>query len=429
MPLFSFLPSPATFLKALATTLALALTGSGTALYLLQTRLIYPSNLPSGSRENVPTPDEFGIEQPWEDVELKAPDGVRVRAYVIKYARGGTEPRSRPTVLMLHANAGNVGHRLPIAKVFWSKMRCNVVALSYRGYGKSEGSPSEKGIKLDSQTALDYILSQPELEKTDIFLYGQSIGGAVAIHLASQNARSGRVKGLVIENTFMSLPDLIPHLLPLLRPFLPFLLTQIWPSKSSIASLPSDFPVLFLAGVRDELVEPGQMKGLWELCSSERKEWKEFEFGTHNDTCIQPHYFTQIARFIASVSDLPLPDLFAAPASASQPFPTTARPSTEPMSTAPAPTAAKIKELDAEKDDSAAAPASPTKSEASLSLSASSGSGASSFELVEPESGAEVETEGEKLEDEGGISAGGMGPREEVGEVKREAEGWVKSEL
>ena len=58
------------------------------------------------------------------------------------------------------------GHRLPLAKVFWKNMRCNVLALSYRGYGLSEGYPSEKGLKLDAQTALDYIVSHPLLEKT-----------------------------------------------------------------------------------------------------------------------------------------------------------------------------------------------------------------------------------------------------------------------
>ena len=58
------------------------------------------------------------------------------------------------------------GHRLPIAKVFWKNMRCNVLALSYRGYGLSEGSPSEKGLKIDAQTALDHIVSHPLLEKT-----------------------------------------------------------------------------------------------------------------------------------------------------------------------------------------------------------------------------------------------------------------------
>ncbi|GAA5841384.1 hypothetical protein JCM11251_006172 [Rhodosporidiobolus azoricus] len=433
MPLSSLLPSPSTLFKSLFTTACVLLTTGGTALYLFQNRLIYPSNLPSGSRENVPKPDEFGFDQDcWEEVELRAPDGVRLRAYVVLYKRGGTQPRERPTVLMLHANAGNVGHRLPITKVFWSKMRCNVVALSYRGYGKSEGSPSEKGLKLDSQTALDYILSHPELEKTDVFLYGQSIGGAVAIHLASQNAQ--RLKGLVIENTFMSLPDLIPQLLPLLTPFLPFLLTQIWPSKTYIASIPSDFPVLFLAGSRDELVEPGQMKGLWGRCKSKRKEWKEFEYGTHNDTCIQPHYFTHIANFISTVTDQPLPEIFTTqPPSTSVDKPVTNR-----IDTAPPVDTRKEKEAD---------PVSPTKSDAeslsSISSSSrlSNNSGSSSFEFVDRLEG---QTEGELLEGKEAITAGSMGLREEAEEVIRgvdeevnakiggkegRSEEWVKSEL
>jgi fermentation-respiration switch protein FrsA (DUF1100 family) len=169
-------------------------------------------------------------------------------------------------------------------------------------YGHSEGSPSERGLKLDSQTALDYILSHPKLEKTPIFLYGQSIGGAVAIDLAARNVQ--RLKGLIIENTFLSLvrplsfpsfahhhrlsflvqPDLIPTLMPYLKPFLPLLLNQIWPSYRSIATLPADFPVLFLAGERDEIVEPNQMKGLWDACKSDKKEWRGFKFGTHSSS-------------------------------------------------------------------------------------------------------------------------------------------------
>ncbi|KWU45062.1 Protein bem46, partial [Rhodotorula sp. JG-1b] len=287
-----YLPTLRNVLKWLASTLAVSLTVGGTALYLLQSRLIYPANLPAGSRHNVPRPEEFGM--PGEEVELVAPDGVKLKAFVIK-APG--DPSRRPTVLLLHANAGNVGHRLPIAKVFWHKMRCNVVALSYRGYGHSEGSPSEKGIKLDAQTALDFVLSHKELERTPIFLYGQSIGGAVAIFLASQNAQ--RVRGLIIENTFLSLPQLVPRILPFLAPFVPFLLHQIWPSDEAIAKLPSEFPVLFLAGSRDELVEPSQMKGLWAKCGSKVKEWREFPHGTHNDTCVQPHYFAHVAAFIS----------------------------------------------------------------------------------------------------------------------------------
>lgn len=66
------------------------------------------------------------------------------------------------------------------------------LTLNWNSYGHSEGSPDEKGIKLDAQTALDYILSHQDFERTPIFLYGQSIGGAVAIFLASRNAQRVR---------------------------------------------------------------------------------------------------------------------------------------------------------------------------------------------------------------------------------------------
>ncbi|GAA5986504.1 hypothetical protein JCM11641_005222 [Rhodosporidiobolus odoratus] len=403
MPLISILPSPVTVLKVIASTASLLAVGAGTALYLYQSRLIYPANLPAGSRTNVPTPSDFGID-PYQDLDLTTPDGVRIKAYLMLYQHeDGVPPSSRPTVLLLHANAGNVGHRLPIAKVFWHKMRCNVLALSYRGYGHSEGSPSEKGLKLDSQTALDYILSHPQLEKTDVFLYGQSIGGAVAVHLASQNAQ--RVKGLIVENTFRSLPKLIPHLMPYLTPFLPLLLNQIWPSETYIATLPKDFPVLFLAGAKDELVVPGQMTDLYVLCGSSNKVWREFENGTHNDTCAQPLYFHHIAQFIASVCGLPLTLSDAspfAPSTQARAPPAASTPRTDPISTSTFPSSSSATRPDS--------PISPTKSSTS-SGEESSGSG-ESFELIDV-----LEKETNQR-----VSAGSMGPKEELEEVGREVE-------
>ncbi|ORY86705.1 Alpha/Beta hydrolase protein [Leucosporidium creatinivorum] len=302
MGLRSYLPDPWKVLKWSAGSALVALGGLGGLLYLAQSSLIYPSNVPSGSRTQVATPDEFDM--PFEDLELTTPDSVRIKAYLM--LQQGEKPESRPTVVLLHANAGNVGHRLPIAKVFYKKMRCNVLALSYRGYGKSEGKANEQGLKLDAQTALDYVLSHPTLEKTKIFLYGQSIGGAVAIFLASQN--SSRTHGLIIENTFLSLPKLVPMIMPFLSSFM-FLLHQIWPSEDRIKTLPSSFPVLFLAGEEDELVVPSHMKELFAICSSKEKEWKSFPHGTHNDTCIQPGYFHDIALFLSKYTDLPLPPL------------------------------------------------------------------------------------------------------------------------
>ncbi|GAA5934006.1 hypothetical protein JCM3775_002847 [Rhodotorula graminis] len=424
-PLSAHLPSLAGLVKFVAGTIAISLTAGGAALYLGQCRLIYPANMPTGSRTTVPRPDEFAM-APFDDVELVTPDGVKVRAFVIPYARDGVKPSEKPTVLLLHANAGNVGHRLPIAKVFWERMRCNVVALSYRGYGHSEGSPSERGIKLDAQTALDYILSHPDLDKTQIFLYGQSIGGAVAIFLASQNVQ--RVKGLIIENTFLSLPKLVPHILPFLSPFVPFLLHQIWPSEQYIQTLPDDFPVLFLAGSRDELVEPGQMKGLWELCRSRAKRWIEFQYGTHNDTCIQPQYFHYIASFIGEHTSLP-----AAPPP--RPSVSTSAPPAPP-SPVEAPTAA----TSASAADEPVEPVEPEpeREPSSPAVSTTSSSG-SSFELVDRSvaslpaadkgAGAGDDDKARRSERPGGMSAGSMGPRQELEEAMREGEELVKEKL
>ncbi|GAA5886832.1 hypothetical protein JCM16303_005722 [Sporobolomyces ruberrimus] len=375
-------PSFRSLFKWFAATVALSIGGVGVGLYLGQTKLIYPSGIPAGSRQNVPTPDQFGM--PYEELSLTTPDEVKIKAFLMLYERDGIEAKDRPTVLLLHANAGNVGHRLPIARVFYNRMRCNVLALSYRGYGKSEGSANEKGIKLDAQTALDYILSNPKLEKTKIWLYGQSIGGAVSIFLASQNTQ--RVHGLIIENTFLSLTKLVPHVLPFLSPFVPYLLHQIWPSEQYISTLPKDFPVLFLAGSRDELVEPGQMKGLWKVCESEKKQWEEFEHGTHNDTCVQPKYFDKIAAFIAKHSNLPLLSP-SAPQTTSQ---TSTRPVSPALSTSSTPRAA---------------------SEVSSPTASSIGS----FEMVDA-------TRSQEIFDGVVVGAGSLGPREEAKELRSDAE-------
>ncbi|KDE04404.1 hypothetical protein MVLG_05194 [Microbotryum lychnidis-dioicae p1A1 Lamole] len=300
----AYLPDLSTLLKAGVAIGFTIFSGVGALLYLYQNKLIYVASMPAGSRTNVATPDEFGMPD-YEQLTLHTPDGVTIRAYLLLRPDAEQEEAPRPTILFLHANAGNIGHRLPLVKVFYQKLRCNVLALSYRGYGLSESEADEKGIKIDAQVALDHVLSHPSLEKTPIFLYGQSIGGAVAIFLASQNET--RVRGLIVENTFTSLRRLVPSVMPFLAPFL-FLLHQIWPSIDLIDTLPVDFPVLFLSGDKDELVPQHHMTQLYVHCSSQNKHWRDFAHGTHNDTCIQPLYFKHIAEFILRTLSTPTSD-------------------------------------------------------------------------------------------------------------------------
>ncbi|KAH9024508.1 hypothetical protein EDB85DRAFT_274665 [Lactarius pseudohatsudake] len=155
----NLIPSLETFAKGTAATAAgLGTVGMG-LLYYGQNFLIYPSAFPAGARENVPVPTDFSI--PYTDLELTTPDDVKIKAFLllqrtvlnlgetpVEWEEGPPSDEefaaTRPTVLMFHGNGGNHGHRIPLGKIFFGKMRCNVIMLSYRGYGHSEGTPSEK---------------------------------------------------------------------------------------------------------------------------------------------------------------------------------------------------------------------------------------------------------------------------------------------
>jgi fermentation-respiration switch protein FrsA (DUF1100 family) len=169
--------------------------------------IIYPRNFPPDARTNVPRPSQFGIAH-FEELFIPTPDGESLSAFFI---RANKQHARNVTVLMFHGNAGNIGYRLPIAKILENELRCNVLMLQYRGYGLSSGNPNEKGLMIDAQTGLDYIRQRQELRNTKIVVYGQSIGGAVSIGLVARNQKHGDIAGIVLENTFTSLKKLIPR--------------------------------------------------------------------------------------------------------------------------------------------------------------------------------------------------------------------------
>lgn len=168
--------------------------------------LIYPRNVPVDARTEVPNPRRFGITD-FEDLQIPTPDGESLHAFFLRQRKTS---RRNLTVLMFHGNAGNIGHRVPIAKALQDTLQCNVFMLEYRGYGLSTGTPDEAGLKIDAQTALDYLRQRPETSDTTFVIYGQSLGGAVAINLVATNEEHGDIGGLILENTFLSIRKLIP---------------------------------------------------------------------------------------------------------------------------------------------------------------------------------------------------------------------------
>jgi abhydrolase domain-containing protein 13 len=211
--------------------------------------IIYPRNIPPGARKEVPRPPQFGIED-YEELTLPTPDGETLSAFLV---RPSNKAQAKlVTILSFHGNAGNAGHRLPIARVLANDIGCTPLMVDYRGYGLSTGDPDEKGLKIDAQTALDFIRQRDDLKSNKIVVYGQSLGGAVSIDLVAKNKGTGDIKGLILENTFLSIAKMIPSVMPALR-FLTPLCHEYWKSEEILPQI-TDLPILFLSGLQDEIV-------------------------------------------------------------------------------------------------------------------------------------------------------------------------------
>jgi len=151
--------------------------------------LFYPKVYPEGDWETIP--DHF------QEVWFESPDGVRLHGYFVE------APKARAVLLYCHGNGGNVSTRVAPVRYLTEKLGLTVFLFDYRGYGKSEGAPTEEGILKDARAARAWLSGKTGVKEEDLILLGNSLGGGVAVDLA---ARDG-ARALILENTFTSLPD------------------------------------------------------------------------------------------------------------------------------------------------------------------------------------------------------------------------------
>lgn len=163
------------------------------ALVLLENQMIYPApKFPAGYWKP-------GFAH--KDVEFRSADGVKIHSWVMEAKEERETPRY---ILYCHGNGENVSHASSWAGTeIVNQLGGNVMVFDYRGYGKSEGSPGEEGIKLDADRAMEVFCDEFGIKPTDVILMGQSLGGGVATHLAATKG----CKALVLQRTFSSLPD------------------------------------------------------------------------------------------------------------------------------------------------------------------------------------------------------------------------------
>jgi fermentation-respiration switch protein FrsA (DUF1100 family) len=233
--------------------------GLALLLYTLQERFVF---LPT--RDMGETPEVLGLA--YQDVRFPASDGIVLDAWFVP---GNA---SAPTVLFFHGNAGNISHRLDSLAVF-HRLGLNTLIVDYRGYGRSQGRPSEAGTYRDAEAAWRYLRTARGLVPRDIVLFGRSLGAAVATRLATEVHPAA----LIIESTFTSVPDLAAKLYP----FLPGrLLARIrYDTKARIAHV--DCPVLIVHSRDDEMIPFEQAERLY-AAAREPKRLLALH-GRHND--------------------------------------------------------------------------------------------------------------------------------------------------
>jgi pimeloyl-ACP methyl ester carboxylesterase len=231
-------------------------------------------------------PRSLGIEA--EELWLQSEDGVRLHAFYLP----GSPPGER-AVLFLHGNAGNASHRLPNAAAL-ARLGADVLLLDYRGYGLSEGRPSQQGVVADARAALAHLSGTRGFDAERIVIFGRSLGGAVALSVAPETPPGG----LILESTFTSLRDMARSVA---GPLGGLLVRDGFDSLARIAQV--RVPLLFFHGDRDRIVPFDLGRRLYAAAPGP-KVFEVIRGAGHNDTLEVggASYLERIARFLYEVA-------------------------------------------------------------------------------------------------------------------------------
>jgi uncharacterized protein len=247
-------------------------------LLLLENTLIYPApKYPLGDWEA----DYFEHEDVW----FTSADGTKLHGWLVEH------PQPRAVVLYAHGNGENVAYLGPYLKQLSEELWLTILAFDYRGYGRSEGSPHEQGILEDAAAAHAWLTKRTGLAPNQIVLMGRSLGGGVAIDLAAKNG----ARGLIVQNTFTSLPDAAAwH-----YPWAPvrWLMRNRYDSLAKIGKYQG--PLLASHGTADEVVPFALGQKLFAAAPG-RKEFFTIEGRGHNDP--EPReYYRVLDRWLDSL--------------------------------------------------------------------------------------------------------------------------------
>jgi fermentation-respiration switch protein FrsA (DUF1100 family) len=226
-------------------------------------------------------PSDWGYA--YQDVSVTTADGVSLHGWYIPH------PQAQRVVLFFHGNAGNISHRGDSIAIF-HRLGLNVFIFDYRGYGRSDGTPSEQGLYRDAAAAWRYLTGTRGFDPGRIVLFGRSLGGAVAAQLAATE----RPGALILESTLSSARDFARSVFPLLSRLV--VVRYGFDTVDSLARV--HCPVLVIHSPEDEIMPFALGEKVYAAANQPKR---LFELrGDHNGGFLQsqPGYQRELDRFI-----------------------------------------------------------------------------------------------------------------------------------
>lgn len=246
----------------------------------------------------VRTPADIGLT--YEDVSFRSKDGVSLHGWFLR----AREPKG--TVLFLHGNAQNISTH--IGSVFWlPEQGYNVFLPDYRGYGRSDGVPTLDGVQRDIDAAMRHLLSRPDVDPERIVLFGQSLGGALAVFYAARGPERQHFRGVIIDSAFSGYRDIAREKLDILW----WTRWLKWPAGFTVDD---DFspirvvadigpvPKLFMVGGRDAVVPAHHGKRLFDAAQAPKAMWT-FPDADHIAALAKPEARERLVQWMGRVLD------------------------------------------------------------------------------------------------------------------------------
>lgn len=235
---------------------------------------------------------------PREDVVFPSGDGVKLHGWFLRPAGP-----AKGTLLFLHGNAENLSSHVQ-AVLFLVKEGYQVFAFDYRGYGRSEGTPDIPGVNRDGIAALDRLFRLPGVDPGKVAVFGQSLGGAVAVYAVANSPRKAEVRALIVDGAFAGYRRIVRDKLASLVVTWPFSHPASWTVEDGYSPerwirKVGTIPVIVIHGTRDPVVPYEHGKRLYELANDPKGFWT-IQGGGHITGLANPEVRAQFLAFLAA---------------------------------------------------------------------------------------------------------------------------------